>query len=74
MSPEIGRFLIYAGLVLLALGLIIVLFGSKLSWLGNLPGDIRMERGNTRVYFPIVTMIVLSIVLTIIVNLFRRFF
>lgn len=74
MSPEIGRFLIYAGLVLLGLGLIIVLFGSKLSWLGNLPGDIRMERGSTRVYFPIVTMIVLSIVLTIIVNLFRRFF
>ncbi|MCC5934527.1 MAG: DUF2905 domain-containing protein [Candidatus Cyclonatronum sp.] len=74
MTPEIGRFLIYTGLVLVALGILIVFFGSKLSWLGSLPGDIRMERGNTRVYFPIVTMIVLSIVLTIIINLFRRFF
>lgn len=74
MTPEIGRFLIYTGLVLVALGFLIVFFGSKLGWLGSLPGDIRLERGNTRVYFPIVTMIVLSIVLTIIINLFRRFF
>jgi hypothetical protein len=46
--------------------------GFGTSWLGRLPGDIRIERGNTAFYFPIVTCIVISIVLTLVMSLFRR--
>ena len=42
------------------------------NWFGRLPGDIRFESGSSRVFIPITSMILLSIVLTIIVNLFRR--
>jgi hypothetical protein len=41
-------------------------------WLGRLPGDIRIERGNFGFYFPIVTCIIISIILTVIFSLFRR--
>ena len=41
-------------------------------WLGRLPGDIRIERGNTAFYFPIVTCIIVSIVITLVLSLFRR--
>ncbi|WP_444905690.1 DUF2905 domain-containing protein [Microbulbifer sp. SSSA008] len=42
------------------------------SWFGRLPGDIRVESGRTRFYFPIVSMIIVSLVLSLLVNLFRR--
>lgn len=65
-----GRFLVIAGIVLLALGLLWPLV-SKLG-LGRLPGDITWERGNTRVYFPIMTSIIVSIVLSLALYLFSR--
>ena len=74
MVPEIGRLLVGLGILILVLGLIFVFFGDKLGWLGNLPGDLRFERGNTRVYIPIATMILLSILLTLIINIFRKLF
>lgn len=46
--------------------------GFGAGWLGRLPGDIRIERGNTAFYFPIVTCIIVSIVLTLLLALFRR--
>ncbi|HZE13921.1 MAG TPA: DUF2905 domain-containing protein [Chthoniobacterales bacterium] len=46
--------------------------GFGAGWLGRLPGDIRIERGSTAFYFPIVTCIVISIVLTLLMSLFRR--
>ena len=63
-----GRFLIAAGLLLALVGLLIQL-GLPL---GRLPGDVRIQRGNSTFYFPIVTCIVLSIVLTLIAAFFRR--
>ena len=65
-----GNLLIGAGVLLVVLGLAYK-FG-LLGWFGNLPGDIRYESGNTKVYFPIVTMIVISVVLSLVVSLFRR--
>ena len=65
-----GNLLIGAGVLLIVLGLAYK-FG-LLGWFGNLPGDIRYESGNTKVYFPIVTMIVISVVLSLVVSLFRR--
>ncbi|HLU91170.1 MAG TPA: DUF2905 domain-containing protein [Pedomonas sp.] len=65
-----GRFLIIGGLVLLALGLLWPLI-SKLG-LGRLPGDVVWQRGNTRVYFPIMTSLVISVVLSVCLYLFSR--
>ena len=45
-----------------------------LGWFGRLPGDIRIESGNTRVYIPIVTMLLVSIVLSLVMAIVRRFF
>ncbi len=72
MDQSLGKLIIYGGLILLAVGLIVYFFGDKLGWLGNLPGDIRIERENFRFYFPITTMIILSILLTLLINLIRR--
>jgi hypothetical protein len=67
-----GRLLIIAGIVLLLAGIWITL-GWKLPFrLGRLPGDIYFRSGNTSVYFPIVTCVLLSVILTLIVSLFRR--
>ena len=68
---DIGRFLIIIGLVTTVVGLVIW-GGFAPKWLGHLPGDIRIERGNFGLYFPIVTCIVISVILTLIFSLFRR--
>ena len=67
-----GKWVIYAGLLLVALGAIIQYAPWAVSWFGKLPGDLRFGSGNTRVYIPITSMIIVSIVLTVIVNLLRR--
>jgi hypothetical protein len=72
---ELGKFLLVAGIVFVAAG-VFLMSGSKLPLrLGRLPGDIVMQGRNGGFYFPIVTCIVLSVVLTLvmwIVNYFRR--
>jgi Protein of unknown function (DUF2905) len=65
------------GLLIGVLGVLIVLLGvvvyyGALDWFGRLPGDIRYERGNTRVYFPLASMLLISIVLSLLLSLFRR--
>ena len=66
-----GRLLFFVGLSLAVAGdLLWTGFGK--GWLGRLPGDIHMERGGGGFYFPIVTCILISIVLTILFNIFRR--
>jgi hypothetical protein len=69
----VGRLLIAVGVVLVLVGLVVVYAPGALGWFGRLPGDINITRGNTRIFFPITSMIVISLVLTVIVNLlFRR--
>ncbi len=72
MYGELGRWLIWLGLVIAAVGLGLVLFGPLVSrlGLGRLPGDIYTEVGGVRVFFPLATMILLSLVLTVLLNLF----
>ncbi len=67
-----AKILIIVGMVLVIFGIIWLIFPSAFSWIGNLPGDIKYKSGNTNVYFPIVTMIVVSVVATIVLNLFNR--
>ena len=67
------------GMLLVALGVLAIVAGllamtGALGWFGRLPGDIRIESGNTRVYIPIVTMLVVSIVLSLVMAIVRRFF
>ena len=66
-----AKVFIIIGLVLIALGLIWQFAPWLLSWFDNLPGDINIQKGNSRIFIPITSMAVISIVLTIIINLFR---
>jgi hypothetical protein len=68
----IGRLLIIAGIILAGLGLLIVL-APNLPALGRLPGDIHIDRGNVQIFIPFGTMILVSIVLTVLLNLFGFF-
>jgi hypothetical protein len=68
----IGKWLISAGIVLLVLGLIISYAPWLINWFGKLPGDIRIQDNNKTIFIPITSMIVISIILSIIVNLFFR--
>ena len=69
--PEIGKVLVVFGAVILLVGLALW-SGFGAGWLGRLPGDIRIERGNTGFYFPIVTCIIISIIVSVLLSLFRR--
>ena len=68
---DIGRLLIIAGAVLFIVGAFFAL-GGRLPFLGRLPGDISFKSGNVQVYFPLVTCLLLSAVLTLVLNLFFR--
>ena len=71
---NIGKILVLIGIFSIVCGLIIILFGNKLSWFGNTPFDFKYEGDNTRVYAPIGSMLVLSIVISVIANFILRFF
>jgi Protein of unknown function (DUF2905) len=74
MSSTMGKWIILIGLGLVCLGVVIHFFHDKLKWLGNLPGDIRIENENFKFYFPITTMILLSVLLSLVLRLVGRFF
>ena len=69
--PEIGKFLFMAGLVMAVAGLLIWKTGG-LGVLGHLPGDISIRRPGFSFYFPVVTCILVSLILTLLMWLFRR--
>lgn len=67
------------GVVIVAVGLLVVLIGAlvyfgALSWFGRLPGDIRVERESVNIYVPITSMLLLSVALSLLIYLIRRFF
>jgi uncharacterized protein HemY len=68
---DLGKILIIAGLLLAAVG-VCLWTGSGRTWFGRLPGDIHYSRGNFSVYFPIVTCLLLSLVLTLVSWFLRR--
>jgi len=74
INPETGKYIILTGGVLILIGIIIYFFYDKLHWIGHLPGDIRIERKNFRFYFPITTMIIFSILITVILGIIRKLF
>lgn len=66
------KWLIVAGCVLVIAGVLLHFFPNLFSWFGRLPGDIRIESERTRIYFPIVSMIILSVILSVVLSFFRR--
>ncbi|MEA3475767.1 MAG: DUF2905 domain-containing protein [Candidatus Cloacimonadota bacterium] len=71
MTPQVGRILIIFGIILIVIGLLLT--NTKIGkYLGKLPGDINIKKANFSFHFPIVTCILISIILTILINLFFR--
>jgi hypothetical protein len=73
MDQNTGKYIVIIGLGVVVVGLLVYFLHDKLHWIGRLPGDIRVERENFRFYFPLTTMIVFSVLLTLIINLVKKF-
>ena len=71
MVAQTGKLLLVLGGLMVVLGLFLTI-GGRIPFVGRLPGDFSFSRGNTHVYFPLATGIVLSVILTIVLNLFFR--
>jgi len=68
---EVAKLLIAVGILVTLVGVVLLLVG-RVPWLGRLPGDVYVERGNWRFYFPLATSLLLSVVLSLLVWLFGR--
>ena len=73
MNNVTGKYIIIIGAVIVLAGIVIYFFHDRLNWIGKLPGDIRIERENFKFYFPITTMILLSVAVTLVIHLIRKF-
>jgi di/tricarboxylate transporter len=71
MERNVGMVLVVVGVVVVLLGLLVTT--GALSWFGRLPGDIRHDGPSSRVFIPITSMVLVSVVLTVVVNLVSRF-
>lgn len=72
-AQSLGKWLVVAGLVVVAAGALLYLAGHTSLPLGRLPGDIRIERPGFRFYFPLATSILVSIILSLILYIVTRF-
>ncbi|MFN8339788.1 MAG: DUF2905 domain-containing protein [Saprospiraceae bacterium] len=68
-----AKTLIFIGIIMTCVGLIWYFFGEKLSFIGNLPGDIKFEKENFKFYFPITTMLLVSLLINVLVRIFKYF-
>jgi hypothetical protein len=71
MAGDLGRILIVLGVVAIAVGGLLLVAG-RIPWLGRLPGDITIQRGPVTFYFPLVTCLVVSVVVTIVLGLLGK--
>ncbi len=71
-TPPLGPIVVGIGVAVILLGLAI--WSGALNWFGRLPGDIRYESGSTRVYFPLASMLLVSVALSVIAAVIRRWF
>jgi Protein of unknown function (DUF2905) len=68
---DVGKILIAFGLLIVLAGVVLVLVG-RVPWIGRLPGDIHLQRGNWTFYFPLATSLLLSLVLTLVFYVIGR--
>ena len=73
MTNETGKYIIIIGAIIVVAGLVIYFFADKLHWIGNLPGDIKIEKENFRFYFPVTTLILLSLLVNLLIRIFKWF-
>jgi hypothetical protein len=72
VQPELGRWIIGIGVLLVIVGLVVWKAPGALSWFGKLPGDISIQKGNFSFYFPLVSCVLISVILSLLALLFRR--
>ena len=72
--PQIGKVLIISGIDMVTMGLFFSFFSDKMKWFGNLALDLNYKSGSKRFYAPIGSVILLSAILSIVANIFYRFF
>ncbi len=73
MNADTGKYIMMVGAGIIVIGVVIYFFHDKLHWIGRLPGDIRIEKKNFSFYLPLTTMILLSLLVTLLIRLFRKF-
>jgi hypothetical protein len=71
---NLGKYLVVAGALIMVLGIVIWLFGNKLHWFGNLPGDVKIDGKNFKVFAPLTSMLLLSIFLSLLIWAVNKFF
>ena len=71
MLTSLGKGLILIGLLITAVG-VLFLFSEKIGWIGRLPGDITIRRENVTFYFPLATCLLISVLLSLLIWLFRK--
>ena len=71
---QLAKILIFFGILLLTIGVLLHFFGNFFSWVGSLPGDIKVKNENFSIYLPLTSMIVLSLLLNIIIKLYMKLF
>jgi Protein of unknown function (DUF2905) len=74
LNSETGKIIIGVGLLLVLVGSVVYFLGNKLHFIGNLPGDIRIEKENFNLYFPITTMLLLSLIVNVLIRIYKHFF
>ena len=73
MDQNTGKIIIFAGLLVIVVGVLVYFLHDKFHWIGRLPGDIRVEREGFRFYFPITTMILFSLLLMLLLRVLKKF-
>ena len=71
MNSDTGKYIIVAGSFIFIAGIVVYFFYNKLNWIGHLPGDFYIKKENFSFYFPLTTMILLSLLVNIIIRIFR---
>jgi hypothetical protein len=74
MNQVTGKYIIVIGAIIIVCGIILYFFSDSFKWLGRLPGDVRIERKNFHFYFPLATMLIISALITLIINIIKRLF
>lgn len=68
---ETGKQIIIIGVIIVVVGFLWMLFNKQLNWIGNLPGDFKWENGNSKIYFPLTTMLLISILINVICWIYK---
>lgn len=71
MNENLGKWILVVGLILVMVGLVLIYFKNAFSWFGNLPGDIKIQKENSSFFFPLTSMLLISLILNLIIWLIR---